>query len=193
MQLNLVDLSRAVSHALRHEPWLYELELDDEGWANIESVMTAIQSERAEWRNVNEGDLARMIAESSKRRHEILGGKIRALYGHSIPGKLSKTSALPPAVLYHGTTPTALPNIRVTGLLPMGRQYVHLSVDEATAKDVGRRKAKTPVVLRIISNEAQANGVRFYIGNDKVWLADLVPPEFIRYESVDSTRTGVDE
>ena len=27
--LSDVDLSRAVSHALRHEPWLYELELDE--------------------------------------------------------------------------------------------------------------------------------------------------------------------
>ena len=27
------NLSRAVSHALRHEPWLYELEFDEGGWA----------------------------------------------------------------------------------------------------------------------------------------------------------------
>ena len=27
-----VALSRVVSHALRHEPWLYELELDEDGW-----------------------------------------------------------------------------------------------------------------------------------------------------------------
>ena len=26
------ELSKTISHALRHEPWLYELELDDEGW-----------------------------------------------------------------------------------------------------------------------------------------------------------------
>jgi putative RNA 2'-phosphotransferase len=25
------ELNKAVSHALRHEPWLYKLELDDEG------------------------------------------------------------------------------------------------------------------------------------------------------------------
>jgi RNA:NAD 2'-phosphotransferase (TPT1/KptA family) len=30
---DLLGLSRAVSHALRHEPWLYELELDAE-WQN---------------------------------------------------------------------------------------------------------------------------------------------------------------
>lgn len=30
-------LSRLVSHALRHEPWIYELELDDEGWVPIDT------------------------------------------------------------------------------------------------------------------------------------------------------------
>lgn len=37
MTLSDGDLSRAVSHALRHEPWLYEIEVDEEvgtwpGW-----------------------------------------------------------------------------------------------------------------------------------------------------------------
>jgi putative RNA 2'-phosphotransferase len=36
-------LSRVVSHALRHEPWLYELELDEEGWADIDSVLAALR------------------------------------------------------------------------------------------------------------------------------------------------------
>ena len=35
MTLNDVDLNRAVSHALRQEPWLYELELDDEKLAGL--------------------------------------------------------------------------------------------------------------------------------------------------------------
>ncbi len=29
--VKLDELSKVLSHALRHEPWLYELELDDEG------------------------------------------------------------------------------------------------------------------------------------------------------------------
>ncbi len=39
---DLNNLSRAASHALRHEPWLYELELDEEGWADVLPLLTAL-------------------------------------------------------------------------------------------------------------------------------------------------------
>jgi putative RNA 2'-phosphotransferase len=186
VSFNLADLSRAVSHALRHEPWLYELELDDEGWASVESVLTALRGERAEWQELAEPDLVRMIAESSKRRHEINGGRVRALYGHSIPGKLNKIPAIPPAILYHGTSPDTVLCIRTSGLLPMARQYVHLSVDEAMAVEVGQRKAKEPVILQVQAAEAYASGVQFYAGNEKVWLADNVPVQFLRFDKLGS-------
>jgi putative RNA 2'-phosphotransferase len=173
------ELSRAVSHALRHEPWLYELELDTDGWTSVDDVVNALRCERSEWCNLCEADLARMIEISSKRRHEIRDRQIRALYGHSLPGKLTKSRAVPPDVLYHGTTPNSVMSIRQSGLLPMGRQYVHLSVDEATAVQVGRRKAREPLILHILAGRAHASGVHFYEGNEKVWLADCVPADFV--------------
>jgi putative RNA 2'-phosphotransferase len=172
-------LSRAVSHALRHQPWLYELELDEQGWASVESVLVALRKERPEWVDLSEADIAQMIERSSKRRYEIRDGRIRALYGHSVAGKLKRVSATPPRVLYHGTAPHVIPIIQSAGLLSMGRQYVHLSIDVATAIDVGRRKARNPIILRVLAAEAHAKGVGFYEANDKVWLADHIPPEFI--------------
>lgn len=38
-------LSKTVSHALRHEPWLYELELDDEGWVAVSQLLESLRSE----------------------------------------------------------------------------------------------------------------------------------------------------
>jgi putative RNA 2'-phosphotransferase len=37
----------------------------------------------------------------------------------------------------------------------------------------------TPIILRVQARQASEKGVQFYIGNEKVWLADRVPPEFI--------------
>lgn len=173
------DLSRIVSHALRHEPWLYELELDDAGWVSVDELLAAVRVEKPTWAGLSETDLARMIEQSEKKRHELHDGRIRALYGHSMPHKLLKEAAQPPAVLYHGTAPATVALIKKGGLRPMGRQYVHLSADTATADQVGKRKAAKPVILSVRAGEAFRAGVPFYRGNDHVWLADLIGPEFV--------------
>jgi putative RNA 2'-phosphotransferase len=190
--LDLARLSRTVSHALRHEPWLYELELDDEGWASLDALLAVLRGECPEWSNLSEADLIRMTTTSSKRRHEISGNRIRALYGHSVPSRLRKTPGVPPNLLLHGTAPETIPYIRSSGLLPMGRQYVHLSVDEVTAAEVGRRKSPQPVILRVAACDAHLHGLRFYEGNEKVWLADHVPAQFIIFaEGTDNQPVAV--
>lgn len=178
--MDYTKLSKAVSHALRHEPWLYELELDDQGWVAIEDLLLALQGQRSEWKHLNQADIAQMIKTCSKQRHEMEGNRIRALYGHSLPGKLQKKKAEPPEHLFHGTAPSIVSRIMETGLLPMDRQYVHLSVNIDIAKQVGRRKDKKPVILIIAAREAHAKGISFYMGNDAVWLADEVPKNFIK-------------
>jgi putative RNA 2'-phosphotransferase len=174
------ELSKVLSHALRHEPWLYELELDDDGWASLDAVLGALREERAEWQDLSRADVQRMIESSSKRRHEVLGNHIRALYGHSVAGKLRREPGTPPAVLFHGTSPDAAKLIMHEGLKPMSRQYAHLSVDTAIAREVGRRKSRTPVLIEIDARRAYEAGVAFYEGNEKVWLADFVPVRFMR-------------
>lgn len=177
--MDLINLSRAVSHALRHEPWLYELELDEKGWVAVEALAAALQDENPAWSGLSEADLEQMIERSEKKRHELRNGKIRALYGHSTPQKLTKDRADPPVALYHGTSPESADIIRREGLKPMGRQYVHLSADAETAVKVGVRKARVPVILRVDARAAHASGIPFYHGNEMVWLADGVPPTFI--------------
>lgn len=177
------ELSKALSHALRHEPWLFELELDDEGWVPLDDVLEALREERADWGTLSRADVERMIESSSKRRHEIVGDRIRALYGHSVPGKLWRQRGRPPAILFHGTSPDAVKVIMHAGLRPMSRQYVHLSVDTTMAREVGRRKSRTPVLIEIDARRAYEAGVPFYEGNEKVWLADVVPVRFMRVVS----------
>lgn len=172
-------LSRTLAHALRHEPWVYELEVDDEGWAPLDQLLQALRSKREAWSSLGRRDLEEMMRRSDKRRYEIRGDRIRALYGHSLPGELSREPARPPDSLYHGTAPSAVASIRDEGLRPMGRQHVHLSVDRPTAREVGRRKADEPVILEVRAADAHRQGVSFYRGNERVWLADALPPEYL--------------
>ncbi|WP_339273903.1 RNA 2'-phosphotransferase [Paenibacillus sp. FSL W8-0426] len=176
--MDLMKLSKELSYALRHAPWEYELELDDEGWVEISQLLAALHESR-KWTAVTEADLHRMIQASDKQRHEIAGGRIRALYGHSTPQKISRTPAQPPQWLYHGTPTRAVDSIMAQGLQPRQRQYVHLSADVETASLVGSRRDPKPVILRIDAQAAAADGLSFYHGNENIWLADHVPVKYI--------------
>ena len=178
-QLDFTSLSKAASHALRHEPWLYELELDTQGWVSVASLLEALSTERPEWSGLQEADLQQMIVASDKQRHEIADGKIRARYGHSVDGRVKLVIDTPPQVLFHGTSNASAQRIRSEGLRPMARQYVHLSANVEMARSVGLRKDKSPQILVVDAAAASADGITFYKANDLVWLADEVPSRHI--------------
>src|SRR5215469_12152192 len=64
--LDLTKLSRTVSHALRHEPWLYGLELDSYGWVHLIDLVVSLRCHRNEWRKLAENDITEMISKSDK-------------------------------------------------------------------------------------------------------------------------------
>ncbi|MCR2802730.1 RNA 2'-phosphotransferase [Paenibacillus soyae] len=171
-------LSKEVSYALRHAPWVYELELDAEGWVAVGQLVHSLRTDR-QWTLLTAEDVSAMAELSSKKRFEIQDGKIRALYGHSIPEKIVKKAEMPPNVVFHGTAGQLVKEILKSGLKPMARQYVHLSADRETALVVGKRKDPVPVLLCIDSRRAWQEGILFYRGNETVWLSDHVPSSYI--------------
>ncbi|MCM1540202.1 MAG: RNA 2'-phosphotransferase [Blautia sp.] len=175
----LENLSKEISYALRHAPWEYELEMDETGRVPVEQLLDALCRE-AKWKDVGEADLHEILEKSEKKRFEIKDGMIRAFYGHSIPMKILKEEKRPPDILYHGTARRFVPSIMKNGLRPQNRQYVHLSEDVETAESVGKRHDARPCILIIDAGRAWKEGVKFYVGNEKVWLADLVPGKYIR-------------
>ncbi len=174
MSIDLKRLSKTMAYALRHHPEEFNLRLDGEGWVWQEELLAALRQRRSEWRQLSMDDLAAVIAQSDKKRYEI-----RAYYGHSLAQKIVREAAIPPAILFHGTTPDAARQIKVQGLRPMNRQYIHLSEDEETARQVALRRTNRPVILEIRALEAHQQHISFYLGNEKVWLADPIPPAFI--------------
>lgn len=177
--MDYIKLSKELSYALRHAPWEYGLSPDSEGFVMTDDLLSAINQKQKYGRDITAEDIEHIIEHSDKKRLEINGEMIRALYGHSIPEKIEKTVIVPPDILYHGTPRKAVASIMKSGLKPMKRQYVHLSRDIATAVQVGSRRDSSPVILAVNAKAAHENGVRFYQGNDAVILADDIPPEYI--------------
>ncbi|MGI6118719.1 MAG: RNA 2'-phosphotransferase [Bilifractor sp.] len=173
-------VSKKMSYALRHNPDKYGIRLDAEGFTDLHGFLRALNSMHRFQPPLRREDIQFIIDHSDKQRFEMTKTKIRALYGHSVPVKITKKEADPPAVLYHGTARRFLKSILEKGLLPMSRQYVHLSADQETARQVGLRRDSSPAILQIDAAAAEYDGIRFYIGNDKVWLSDPIPAKYIR-------------
>lgn len=172
-------LSKTLAHALRHAPDEYGIELDERGWADVRRLLEALADRRRAWEGLSRRDLRRLIRRSDKDRFELEGDRIRARYGHSVPGKVDRPRRRPPETLYHGTTPDAARSILESGLQPRGRQYVHLSPDVPSAREVGHRRTERPTILRVNARQAHDAGLSFYRGGSDVWLADRVPAEHI--------------
>lgn len=176
MSIDLIQLSKTVSHALRHEPQSYNIKLDSEGWVSLFDLVHALRNKGL---NIGQNDIVQMVEKSEKKRHQILDGKIRAYYGHSISEKIIKQPQSPPDILYHGTIVNNISNIMNYGLLPMERQYVHLSTDEETAKLVATRRKGEITILRIKAQEAYKSGIPFYEEKNNIWLSEPIPSKHI--------------
>ena len=174
--IDFIQLSKIVSHALRHEPQSYNLNLDNQGWVLLSDLVIALKIKGIQ---VDESNIIEMVELSEKKRHQILNGKIRAYYGHSLENKILKCPAEPPEFLYHGTTQGSLNSIVEKGLLPMERQYVHLSVDEKTAGIVGSRRKGKLVILKVKAKDAFLNNIQFYKEENGIWLSDSIPSKYI--------------
>lgn len=144
--------------------------IDEHGWRMVEEL---------ERMGFTRELLDEIVATNNKQRFEYSadGKKIRARQGHSINVDVELREMTPPDVLYHGTATRFLESIYAEGLVHGNRLYVHLSADEATAINVGKRHG-TPFVIKIDCRKMLADGCKFYLSNNGVWLTKQVLPEY---------------
>jgi putative RNA 2'-phosphotransferase len=173
----LIRLSKLLSLILRHQPEQFGIILDPEGYADLREVLLAVQTQVPD---ATETDLRHIVTtiETDKQRFSIDDGDIRANYGHSLADRIQHQPVAPPAILWHGTTEAALRDITTQGILPMKRQYVHLTTDERLAIRIGSRHGAARTI-RIDAARAHAEGILFYRANDTFWLADEIAPRYL--------------
>ncbi|WP_371677597.1 RNA 2'-phosphotransferase [Streptomyces sp. NBC_01276] len=172
-----VKVSKYVSKHLRHQPDRIGLVLDTQGWVEIDDLLRAAAAHGFRF---TRAELDHVVASNDKQRFAVDGTRVRASQGHTVAVDLGLPEAEPPSHLYHGTVAAALDAIRAEGLRPMARHHVHLSPDRETATRVGARRGR-PVVLTVDAGAMRAAGHVFRISANGVWLADAVPPEFLRF------------
>ena len=176
-------ISRYMSYLLRHNP--EELKIDERGYVSLSDLLEKL---RKRFPQVDEKLVREIVEKSERKRFEIRNGRIRAVYGHSIPVNLDLKEDKEIKILYHGTTPEAAEKILKTGLKPMKRRWAHLSPTIDIAIKVGMRRTRKPVILEIDAEKARENGIKFYKATDQVYLTKYVPPKYIKRINERKTR-----
>jgi len=169
--------SKFLSYVLRHHPEIIGLHLDENGWADVDELITKStnDSQGFTFEELNEivetNDKKRFIFNEDKTR-------IRANQGHSIDINLALIPQQPPEFLYHGTAQSNIESILEKGIEKRSRQHVHLRQDKETATKVGMRHGK-PIILTINTLKMFEDGIKFYLSDNEVWLTDFVDAKYI--------------
>ncbi|WP_327176767.1 RNA 2'-phosphotransferase [Streptomyces sp. NBC_01335] len=173
-----VKVSKYLSKHLRHQPERIGLTLDPNGWVDVAELLEAAARHHFP---ITRAELEHVVAVNDKQRFTLEGERLRANQGHTVAVDLDLPPAEPPPFLYHGTVPRSLAAIRTEGLRPMARHHVHLSPDRETATRVGARRGR-PMVLSVDAAAMHRAGHVFRVSANGVWLADSVPPEYLRFQ-----------
>jgi putative RNA 2'-phosphotransferase len=173
-----IKISKFMSFVLRHKPELIGIALDNEGWVNLDDFIHKINKHKNF--HLTKETIHIIVKNDEKQRYSLSydGSMIRANQGHSVHVDLKLQPEMPPVLLYHGTVENKIKSIEKEGLLPMSRNFVHLSSDIQTAENVGKRRG-LPIILTIQAQKMHNEGYNFYLSENKIWLTKKVPVEYI--------------
>jgi len=177
LSMNNKELSKFISLILRHKPETINIKLDKYGWANVNELINGIKKRGF---IIDFKILSELVEKNSKQRFTFNEDKtqIRANQGHSLKVELELEELTPPDILYHGTSERFLENIIQEGIIKQSRNFVHLSTNEKTAIEVGKRHG-SPVLLKINARTMFEDGLKFYKSKNNVWLTKYVNPIYI--------------
>src|SRR6185437_2977524 len=142
----ITHISKFLSLVLRHQPETIGIELDQNGWTDVNLL---IEKANIYGIQFDKKTLKHVVETNSKKRfdfNETLD-KIRASQGHSVEIELGYSNQKPPKILFHGTGEKSVKSILDAGLKKRSRQHVHLSSNFETAIKVGQRHGK-PFVFK---------------------------------------------
>ena len=170
-QATIERVTRLLAYMLRHQPSDFDVELDRQGWAPVEDVLSALIERTGD--DLTEDDLEAAIKAGDRARYDMQDGKICALYGHSVeidPGE----GAEPPFDLFVGIPARDRDRLERFGLRGGRRRFLHLATTVEEAREVGRRSAVEYCIVKVDATDAWEQGIDFY-DRKSLWMAVELP------------------
>lgn len=176
----LDKVGRMLAGILRHFPERFNLELDEHGWINMNTLLDAIRYKRRQFRWLRLHHIRAVVKTDPKGRYQIDGDMVRATYGHSIKLDLDLPTDNIPDKLYYPTSQEEADIVLETGLKPADRRHVHLSRTVLDAKSAGLHRVDDPIILEVDAKKAIKDGIIIKQAGTTVYLTDEVPPEYLK-------------
>ena len=175
-QFKVENLSRLLVYILGHRPDEFGLVPDSDGFVTYKELLQAIHEE-PDWHYVRRSHINEVLLGKDRHLFQPGDNRIRA---SDIRWRLdidNPTQTIPKLLL----TPVrrkAHPVVMEKGLRSAQGRYLVLSPDQEMAGRIGSRRDQKPVLLEVMADAAQSEGVLFYpFGN--LFLSPEIPARFI--------------
>ena len=172
-------LGSLMAGILRHFPQQFELEIDKNGWIDIEKMADAIKNKVDGFYWVRRKHIEAVAMTDDKGRYQIKNDRIRATYAHTINVDLSDLPDVDVDELYYPVTEEEVEIVLEQGLFPVDRNKVHLSGSMEKAIEAGKKRCENPVILKIDAKRAVGDGLQIKKAGKEVYIADKIDGKYI--------------
>ncbi len=172
-------LSGTMAGILRHFPEQFDVEMSDHGWVDIDEMANAIKSSRLNFHWLRKKHIMAIVNTDEKGRYQVVGGRIRATYAHTIDIDLSDLPLSELDELFYPVTEEEAEIVIEQGLFPTDRTKVHLSESKEKAMEAGKVRTENPIILRIDAVRARDDGVDIRKASKNVCISDDIDAKYI--------------
>ena len=192
------NLSKSLSHILRHGAIRYNMTVDHEGYVPVFQIQN--HQSVHQFQPLTLEKIQKVVSDCEKQRFSMkkVGEDwyIRANQGHSgkVAEQLVDEKMLEPVlsskdhpICVHGTDKKSLVKIQESGgLSKMNRKHIHMSTQHKGSDHmISGMRATSNVMIYIDLDKAIANGIKFYISKNQVILSEgndkgMIPLEYFK-------------
>ena len=177
---HLDQFGRIMAGVLRHFPDRFELEMDQQGWIGASEFIESLKHQRRHFDYLTMDHLQAAVDTDPKGRYQLVDGRLRATYAHSLELDLDLPTEGVPEHLYFACSQEDSEEYLEQGLYPLDRQMVHLSGTRLNALEAGRHIIGKPVVLLVDVRAAEEAEQPIMKAGTTVYITHEVPASCLR-------------
>ena len=177
---HLDQFGRIMAGVLRHFPDRFELEMDQQGWIGASEFIESLKHQRRHFDYLTMDHLQAAVDTDPKGRYQLVDGRLRATYAHSLELELDLPTDGVPEHLYFACSQEDSEEYLEQGLYPLDRQMVHLSGTRLNALEAGRHIIGKPVVLLVDVRAAEEAEQPIMKAGTTVYITHEVPASCLR-------------